>query len=92
MLLRLVAPQSGMISKGEQAMWNYIEKNLLPMLSQAAVDAKSEEYARRLDALAEELAAFREKEQQLENSSDDFVETTADDGSPDDPSDDIMMD
>ncbi len=92
MLLRLVAPQSGMLSKGKQAMWDYIEKNLLPMLSQAAVDAKSEEYARRLDALAGELAALREKEQQLENSSDDFVETTADNGSPDDPSDDIMMD
>ncbi len=62
------------------------------MLSQAAVDAKSEEYAHHLDVLAEELAALREKEQQLENSSDDPIETTADDGSPDNPSDDIMMD
>jgi len=92
MLLQLLAPQSSMISKGKQAMWHYIEENLLPMLSQATVDAKSEEYVRCLDALAEELAALREKEQQLENSSDDFVETTADNGSPDDPSDDIMMD
>ncbi len=41
MLLQLLAPQSGMISKGKQAMWHYIEENLLPMLSQAAVDAKA---------------------------------------------------
>jgi len=74
MILRLLAPQSGMISKGKQAMWKYIEDNLLPMLSQAAVDAKGEEYSRRLATVTEELAtameelaALNEEEQQLED-------------------------
>jgi len=70
MLLRLLAPESGMISKGKQLMWGYIEKKIMPMLSQAAVDAKAEEYSRRLTALAEELAALQEQEQQLENTPD----------------------
>jgi len=86
MLLRLFVPQSGMISKGKQVMWRYIEVKLLPMLSQAAVDAKGEEYERRLTTVAEELAALEEEEQQLENSSDDPIENTADDGMPDDSS------
>jgi len=86
MLLCLLAPQSGMISKGKQVMWCYIEVKLLPMLSQAAVDAKGEEYEHRLTTVAEELAALEEEEQQLENSSDDPIENTADDGRPDDSS------
>jgi len=48
MILQMLAPQSSMISKGKQLMWHYIEKNLLPILSQAAVDAKGEEYAQRV--------------------------------------------
>jgi len=87
MLLRLLAPQSGMISKGKQAMWRHVEDNLLPMLSQAAVDAKGEEYARRLATVAVQIAALQEQEQQLENLP---VETTEDDGSPDNPSDDTI--
>jgi len=50
-----------MISKGKQLMWGYIEEKIVPMLSQAAVDAKAEEYLRQLAALAEELAALQEK-------------------------------
>ncbi len=87
MLLRLLAPQSGMISKGKQAMWRYVEDNLLPMLSQAAVDAKGEEYARRLATVAVAAAALQEQEQQLQNLP---VETTEDDGSPDDPPEDTI--
>jgi len=74
MILHLLAPQSGFISKGKQAMWHYIEDNLMPMLSQAAVDAKGEEYSRRLVTVTEELAmateelaALNEEEQQLED-------------------------
>jgi len=87
MFLRLLAPQSGMISKGKQAMWHYIEDNLLPMLSQAVVDAKGEEYARCLTTVAVEIAALQGQEQQLENLP---VETTEDDSSPDNPSDDMI--
>ena len=67
MLLQLLAPESGMISKGKQLMWGYIEKKIVPMLLQAAVDAKAEEYLCCLAALAEELAALQEQEQQLKN-------------------------
>jgi len=42
-------------------MWHYIEENLLPMLSQAAVDTKGKEYAHCLAVVAEELAALQEK-------------------------------
>jgi len=59
-----------MISKGKQRMWDYIEEKIMPMLLQAAVDAKAEEYSRRLTALAEELAALQEQEQQLKNTPD----------------------
>jgi len=45
MILRLLAPDSGVISKGKQQQWQFIEENLAPMLSQAAVNAKGEEYA-----------------------------------------------
>jgi len=74
MILRLLVPQSGRISKGKQEMWLYIEENLLSMLSQAAVDAKGEEYSRRLAAVmeelataTEELAALNKEEQQVED-------------------------
>ncbi len=85
MILHLLAPQSGMISKGKQAMWHYIKNNLLPMLSQAAVDAKGEEYSRHLTMVTEELAALQEEEQQLEYSSDLPVENVADDSGLDNP-------
>jgi len=66
MLLQLLAPESGMISKG----WGFIEEKIVPMLSKAAVDAKAEEYSRCLAVLAEELAALHEQEQQIENAPD----------------------
>ncbi len=71
-----------MISKGKQRMWGYIEEKIVPMLLQAAVDAKAEEYSCRLAALAEELAALQEQEQELENSPDaveDEPDSTAED-------------
>jgi len=43
MILCLSAPESGVLSKGKQEQWQFIEENLAPMLSQAAVDAKGEE-------------------------------------------------
>ena len=60
------------------------------MLSQAAVDAKGEEYARRLATVREELAALQEEEQQLNNSLDDPVETAEDEPTQDDPADDTI--
>ena len=90
MVLHLLAPQSGMISKGKQVMWHYIEENLLPVLSQAAVDAKGKVYACCLAMVSKELAALQEAEQQLDNSADDPVETAEDDGRLDDPTDDMI--
>jgi len=82
MILQLLAPDSGMISKGKQQQWQFIEENLAPMLSQVAVDAKGEEYTWQLATIATELAALAEQEQDLENSSDNPTEDhnmTADD-------------
>jgi len=80
MILRLLAPDSGVISKGKQQQWQFIKENLAPMLSQAAVDAKGEEYARRLAAIATQLAALAEQEQDLDPAEDHDV--TADDCDP----------
>jgi len=63
MLLHLLALQTSMISKGKQVMWHYIKENLLPMLSQGAVDPKGKEYEHCLATVAEELAALNYKEQ-----------------------------
>jgi len=82
MLLQLLAPESGMISKGKQLMWGYIEAKNVPMLFQAAVDAKAEEYSHCLAVLAEDLAALQEQEQELKNSLDaveDEPDSTAED-------------
>jgi len=51
MILHLLAPDSGLISKGKQATWQYIEGKLVPLLSQAAVDTKAEEYSHCLATL-----------------------------------------
>jgi len=48
MIVCLLAPESGMISKGKQDLWHYIEEKLVPMLSKAVVDAKGEEYMHHL--------------------------------------------
>jgi len=94
MILHLLAPQSGRISKGKQEMWRYIEKNLLSMLSQAAVDAKDEEYSRHLAAVTEELAmateelaALNEEEQQVKDAP---VQIAQDGSGPDDPCEDTI--
>jgi len=77
MILRLLAPDCGMISKGKQDQWRYIEEFLSPILSQAAVDAKAEEYLQCLATIAEELATLVQQEQ--EQDPEDAVENTADD-------------
>jgi len=74
MILRLLAPDCGMISKGKQEQWQHIQEKLVPMLSQAVVDAKGEDYSRRLAAITAELAALVE-EDDLDN--DDPVDQNA---------------
>jgi len=56
MIVHLLAPESGMISKGKQDLWHYIEQKLVPMLSKAVVDAKGEEYTWRLAMVMAEFA------------------------------------
>jgi len=94
MILCLLALQSGMIRKGKQAMWHYIKDNLLPMLSQVAVDARGEEYScclgmvmEELATATEELAALNEEEQQLE---DPPIQIAQDGSGPDDPCEDTI--
>jgi len=54
------------------------------MLSQAAVDARAEEYTWRLAAIAAELAALDEQELTLENSTDPVENTGNNNPSEDD--------
>jgi len=79
MILHLLVPGSSMISKGKQVMWKYIEDKLVPLLLQAAVDAKAEEYLCRLATVVAEIAALCVQEQALEQDPSDCVETSADD-------------
>ncbi len=58
------------------------------MLSQAAVDAKGKEDALCLATVAVEITALQGQEQQLKDLP---VETTENDGSPDNPSDGLHM-
>ena len=67
MVLHLLAPDSGMISKGKQEQWQYIEEKLSPILLQAAVDAKTEENILHLATIVAELATLVEQEQDLED-------------------------
>jgi len=67
MIVRLLAPESGMISKGKQELWHYIEEKLVPMLSKAVVDAKGEEYMWHLTMVTTELVALNDQEEALEN-------------------------
>jgi len=67
MILHLLAPDSGMISKGKQEQWQYIEEKLSPILLQAAVDAKTEENILHLATIVAELATLVEQEQDLED-------------------------
>jgi len=50
-----------MISKGKQEQWQYIEDNLIPMLLQAVINAKGEDYSQCLAAITAELAALDEE-------------------------------
>ncbi len=67
MIVCLLAPESGMISKGKQDLWCYIDEKLVPMLSKAAVDAKGEEYMQHLAMVTAELVALNNQEEALEN-------------------------
>jgi len=78
MLLWLLAPESGVISKGKHTMWCYIEDKIIPMLLQASVDEKAEEYTHCLATIAEELAALQAQDQQLEDPVEDTPASTDD--------------
>jgi len=76
MIVRLLAPESGMISKGKRDLWHYIEQKLVPMLSKAMVDAKCEEYTRRLATVTAELVALNDQDEALENVLDTIEDTS----------------
>jgi len=86
MIVCLLAPESGMISKGKQDLWHYIEEKLVPMLSKAVVDAKGEEYMWHLATVTAELMTVNGQEEALENAwdtvenADESVEQTAEFG------------
>jgi hypothetical protein len=49
-------PTCGVLSKSRAIQWGVIKENILPVLSKAAMDAKQQEYLRRLDTIRGELA------------------------------------
>jgi hypothetical protein len=56
LMLRMFLPACGVLSKSRAIQWSVVEKEVLPRLSKAAVDAKEQEYHRRLDTIEGELA------------------------------------
>jgi len=75
MILHLLAPDSGMISKGKQTMWQKLEEKLGLLLLQAALDAKVEEYSYYLATVTSEIAALCVQEQELKQDPSDYIET-----------------
>jgi len=63
MILHLLSPESGMLSKRKQEQWHFIEGNPAPMLFQSADGAKGKEYMCHLAAIAMENAALDKHEQ-----------------------------
>jgi hypothetical protein len=53
---RLFLPTCGVLSKARAIHWGVIERDVLPQLSKAAVDAKEQEYNRRMLTIEGELA------------------------------------
>jgi hypothetical protein len=49
-------PTCGVLSKSRAIQWGAIEEKILPVLSKATMDAKHQEYLRRLDTIRGELA------------------------------------
>jgi len=71
MSLQLLDLNSGMFNKGKQEWWQYIEEKHVPMLLQAVIDAKGEDYAQCLLAMIDvDLASLIKAKQDLKNSSD----------------------
>jgi hypothetical protein len=56
LMLRMFLPTCGVLSKSRAIQWGVIKENILPVLSKAAMDAKQQEYLRRLDTIRGELA------------------------------------
>jgi hypothetical protein len=55
LVLRMFDPSCGLLSKKNELKWSHIATSILPNLTEAGVTAKSEEYVRRLVAIATEL-------------------------------------
>ncbi len=56
LMLRMFLPACGVLSKARGIQWGVVEKEVVPILSKAAVDAKEQEYQRRLLTIESELA------------------------------------
>jgi hypothetical protein len=55
-MLRMFLPACGVPSKARGIQWGVVKKEVLPILSKAAVDTKEQEYQRRLLKIESELA------------------------------------
>jgi hypothetical protein len=59
-LLRLFAPACGILSKSKEQQWPVMQKKIMPLVSRTAIDAKEEEYRRRLTVIDCELTTCTE--------------------------------
>jgi hypothetical protein len=60
LMLRMFLPTGGVLSKPRATQWGVIEEKILPCLSKAAMDAKQQEYERRMATIVGELAELTE--------------------------------
>ena len=72
-MLHMFLPTCGILLKACTIQWAVIDNKILPLLLKAAMDAKQQEYARRLATIKRELVA------ELATSSSNVEETAVDD-------------
>jgi hypothetical protein len=78
LMLRMFVPTCGVLSKARAIQWDVIEKDVVPRLSKAAVDAKEQEYHRRMLTIEGELAELAKIASNGDDVADDNVSETRD--------------
>ncbi len=73
LMLRMFLPTCGVLSKARAIQWDVVKNKILPLLSKAAMDAKQQEYARRLATIKRELAVIAISSSNVEDTAVDGV-------------------
>jgi hypothetical protein len=76
LMLRMFLPTCGVLSKARVIQWGVVEKDVLPRLSKAAVDAKEQEYHWRMLTIEGELAKLAKITSNEDNVADNNVNAT----------------